>query len=489
MVHAEDVRDYLLQHQQIRSEEVAVKTSQKDELKEVDDIGGLLSPNCPIRFIITKQALQEGWDCSFAYVLVILTRPSSRTGLTQLVGRILRQPYAHKTHNPALDESYVFCFQRRGAELLTEIRKGFGIEGLSDLERRIVDDSDDSGVARIGVPKRQRERFRDATRDLVLPAFMLRESGNWRPVHYETDLLSRIPWSSIDVSPLFDLALDDTPPGGLDFRVGLDSEAMDISLNGGATEGPELDHALAAHHLLDLVPNPWRGSELVRRVLGELLQRHPSQRVRTNFVYVLEELRRHLDRERDRMARGVFHRMLEGSEMRFIVVADDLGFNRLPRAMGSSTVRQANREDGGQYLLNLFDRTDEDDLNGLENRVATYLDQQERLFFWYRNRARKDYYVQGWKRGRIYADFILTLKPDEPNADDAFHRVFVVETKGLHLEQASDTSYKRSVFDLCNEHAKRADWADFVPAMRGKSTQFEVVDEAEWHQRLAALVG
>ena len=85
--------------------------------------------------------------------------------------------------------------------------------------------------------------------------------------------------------------------------------------------------------------------------------------------------------------------------------------------------------------------------------MATYLDRQERLFFWYRNRARKDYYVQGWKRGRIYADFVVTLRPDEPETDDAFHRVYVLETKGMHLKHAADTEYKRSVFDLCSEHA------------------------------------
>ena len=52
-----------------RQEHIAVKTSSTDELKEVDDVGGLMSRDCPIRFIITKQALQEGWDCPFAYVL------------------------------------------------------------------------------------------------------------------------------------------------------------------------------------------------------------------------------------------------------------------------------------------------------------------------------------------------------------------------------------------------------------------------------------
>ena len=174
--------------------------------------------------------------------------------------------------------------------------------------------------------------------------------------------------------------------------------------------------------------------------------------------------------------------------MRFLVVMDDLKLNRLPRTIDTTMGKQANREDGGQYLLNLFGRTNEDELNGLENKVATYLDRQERLFFWYRNRARKDYYVQGWKRGRIYADFIFTLKPDEPDAGDAYHQVFVVETKGIHIKQSADTAYKRSVFDICTEHASKKDWAELAPAMRAKVVRFEIVDEDEWEQRLNAML-
>ena len=96
--------------------------------------------------------------------------------------------------------------------------------------------------------------------------------------------------------------------------------------------------------------------------------------------------------------------------------------------------------------------------------------------------------MQGWKRGKIYADFMFTLKPDDPDAADPFHRVFVVETKGLHLKEAADTEYKRSVFDICSRHATRRDWADFVPAMRARAMRFEVVDEAEWQRRLTALL-
>ena len=83
-IHSNDVRDELI-HGGIPAEYIAIKTSEEDELKDIDDIGGLMSRDCPIRYIITKQALQEGWDCAFAYVLSVLDKTNSRVALTQLV--------------------------------------------------------------------------------------------------------------------------------------------------------------------------------------------------------------------------------------------------------------------------------------------------------------------------------------------------------------------------------------------------------------------
>ena len=426
-----------------------------------------------------------------------------RCPLTQLVGRILRQPYARKTRVPWLDECYVFCFQRRGADLLEEVRKGFGLEGLYGLEGKIVTDPEERPARPSGtVTLKQRERYRKAARDLVLPAFMIKDGREWRPVHYEADILSRVPWDEVDVGPLFDLPLGGGVPGDVELRAGLDDELLldDPEASAAWTPAPgeglppsgssagEIDYYFAASHLLDAMPNPWRGHEAARRVFGALLERHPRERVAGNYVFILEELRKRLEGERDRLSRRVFEEMLAAGTMRFLVVMDDLRLNCLPRTIDTTIGKQANREDGGQYLLNLFERTNEDELNGLENKVATYLDRQERLFFWYRNRARKDYYLQGWKRGRIYADFIFTLRPDEANADDEYHQVFVMETKGIHIKQSADTDYKRSVFDICTEHASKKDWAKFVPAMRNKVMRFEIVDEDEWEQRLNAML-
>ena len=502
-IHTDDVREYLLQHPGIGPEYIAVKTSAKDELKEVDDVGGLLSRDCQIRFIITKQALQEGWDCPFAYVLTILTNPMSKTGITQLVGRILRQPYACKTGVPLLDESYVFCFSRRGNELLKEVRKGFGLEGLQGLEGRVVSDS---GPARPTekLSTRQRERYRAAAGDLVLPAFMIRDVDGWRLVHYEADILARLPWDDIDLSALDDLTLDERRGGDVLLRTNLTEGGpvpepeMANSSDTGSVESPDdvdsdngghpVDYFFAASHLLDLVPNPWRGRDLARCAFEAMLERYPAKRVTANHVFVLEELRRQVERERDRLSREVFRDLLESGRMRFLVIAEDLQSHRLPAKIEVPKTKQANREDGSPYQRNLFDVTTEDDLNQFENKVATYLDQQARLFFWYRNRARKDYFVQGWKPRRIYADFVVALSDDEAEADDGFHQVFVVETKGVHLKGAEDTEYKRSVFDICSEHARKADWAEFAPAMRSKAMLFEVVDEDEWQARLNGML-
>lgn len=62
-----------------------------------------------------------------------------------------------------------------------------------------------------------------------------------------------------------------------------------------------------------------------------------------NFVFVVEELRKRLQAERDRLAEGVFHELLKCDEMRFMVVADDLGFDRLPKKLKSRREKNARR--------------------------------------------------------------------------------------------------------------------------------------------------
>jgi type III restriction enzyme len=503
LIHADDAKEYLLKHPGITADQIAIKTAQTDELKEVDNVGGLLACDCQIRYIITKQALQEGWDCSFAYVLTILTNPASQNALTQLVGRILRQPYARKTGNQWLDESYVFCFQRRGKELLQEVRKGFGQEGLGDLASRVVTGKQENELGP-ELTIHVRERFKKAAQHLVLPAFMIRDGREWRPVHYEPDILARVPWGDVNPSSLYELALAEQPDRGIGYRVGLDERIMtaDPEESGERLETGEadLDYAFAASHLLDVMPNPWRGNELARKVFSKLLARFDRKIVVQNFVLVLEEMHRELAKQRDHLAREVFEEMLAKGTMRFMVFADSLepdGFNRLPQTL---TLREkeprAVKENNLQYELSLFEQMPERGFSsGLEQSVATFLEDQAPLYFWHRNRSRADYFVQGWKKNRIYSDFIFTASDPGEKGSASFNRVFVLETKGRHLagvrdadDELTDTGYKRDVFTLCTDLSKEKKWSDLVPFMQNKTMRFEVVDEDGWKARLNQLL-
>ncbi len=487
LIHAEDVREYLI-GQGVPKDWIAVKSSETDELKDHDDVGGLMVRDCPVRYIITKQALQEGWDCSFAYVLTILTNPHSKTAMTQLVGRILRQPYARKTHIPALDESYVYCFQR--TKLLDEVREGFKREGLEEMAGRIVKDAADLLPAELKdvVPRKQ---FKDAAANMVLPAFVMRDGKDWRLVSYEADILSRVRWDEADVTPLYKLELSLEEKRDVELRTGLEVEltgfakrVRDEVAAGGAVQ---FDFAYAAGHLLDVVPNPWIGYEFVERVFGKLLTKWKGKEsvVANNLVFILEELRKRLETERDRLAETAFNEMLDKDELRFIVVVRDLGMHRLPKKMQlpKSAVR-ATRLDGSQFEMNLFDPVPDDAMNSLEREVASFLDEQSHLYFWYRNIPHYGYYVQGWQKSRIYADFIFTLHGGDKSD---FRKVFVLETKGLHLKN-ENTAYKQSVFALCNKHAKKKTWNDLVPAMRDKEISYEVVFQDEWEQKLNVLL-
>lgn len=108
------VRTELTENHRIPEEEVVVATGEEKGLEKInaDYEGGILSEKCPVNFVITQQALAEGWDCPFAYVLVSMAEVHSSTAVEQLLGRILRQPGAKHRANEALNRSYAFVVSR-----------------------------------------------------------------------------------------------------------------------------------------------------------------------------------------------------------------------------------------------------------------------------------------------------------------------------------------------------------------------------------------
>lgn len=119
----------------IPAEQIAIKTAEVNELKNID----LLRADCPIRYIITVNALKEGWDCPFAYILASLANKTSQVDVEQILGRILRQPHTRNHLQPALNMSYVLTSSSDFKTTLDGIIRGLNSAGFSNHDCRVVE--------------------------------------------------------------------------------------------------------------------------------------------------------------------------------------------------------------------------------------------------------------------------------------------------------------------------------------------------------------
>lgn len=117
----------------IPADQIAIRTADVNELKNTD----LMSPNCQIRYIITVNALKEGWDCPFAYILASLANKTSQVDVEQILGRILRLPHTSQHSQNALNMSYVLTSSSDFNNTVEQIVKGLNSAGFSDKDYRI----------------------------------------------------------------------------------------------------------------------------------------------------------------------------------------------------------------------------------------------------------------------------------------------------------------------------------------------------------------
>jgi type III restriction enzyme len=480
-IHAEDVKEYLIKQCGVTENEIAIKSSEKDDIEGID----LLSRDCEIRYIITKQALQEGWDCAFAYILTILTNPASQLSITQLVGRILRQYKAHKTKVKDLDESYVFCHRPKAGILLENIKKGFEVEGLGDLASRVTVKEGDSVLEDATKEKtvRYRDKFKIFEGRIYLPKFVIQEMSGWRDVNYDMDILSRIDWNDVDLSEIKSIVLGDVATQDQEIAVGLSENVTELIKEKGRLTrhgGLKLDYVLMTRQLLDIIPNPWIAHDIGNEILDALLKKNSKEKVTNNLAFIIEETRKHLIDERDRLSEKIFRDLIEKKKLWFFLLADKGGYELPPSISVKKSSKKLIRDDHSEVQRSLFDYIPEEEFNQMEKSIAIYLDEQEKLLWWYRNLSRQDYYIQGWRKNKIYPDFIFT-KTDDTGRD--FSTVYVVETKGVHLKEFEDTKYKRNVFKFCNDLGKKVEWKELNKEF-SKGIEFQVIDEKEWQRRI-----
>ncbi|MCZ2129006.1 MAG: DEAD/DEAH box helicase family protein [Bacteroidia bacterium] len=480
-IHAEDAKEYLMKKCNIPEKHIAIKSSEKDDIEGIN----LFAKDCDIRYIITKQALQEGWDCSFAYILCILTNPQSATGITQLVGRILRQPNARKTKVKELDECYIYTYKPNAATLVREIKNGLESEGLGDIAGRLVNDEGGGGENNLKDKETNyRPGFKKFDGKIYLPKFVIQEKESWRDIIFEADILNGIDWSKIDIKEIGEKTLSDKQTKEQELTLGLSKEEKQLLQETGRLETKgtlEIDEAFLARQLSDVVPNPWVAFDLGKEALQILSKKYDKETIAANFVFIIEELKKILDKEKNRLAEDVFRKLLDKKKLFFFLIQEK-GHHLLPSHIKVKSNRQLVRSDNSPIQKSLFDYVPDEDLNETEKTVAIYLDEQEQLLWWYRNRVRKDFHIQGWQRNKIYPDFIAA-KSSKTKKDD-YETVYVLETKGVHLKENDDTRYKKNVFALCNELGAKKAWKELFDEFPDHNFEFQVVYEDEWQNEI-----
>ena len=348
-IHADDARHWLLTSG-FDEAEVAIKTAEQNDLRQPEN-QDLLSPTNRVRAIITKQALQEGWDCPFAYVLCALAANSNLKAMTQLVGRILRQPGAIKTEVSALDECHVITHRTDTATVVEAIKSGLEKDGLGDLFLQVSQD-DMSGTGAVARKIDRRPAF--ASTEIYLPKVIIVNGGEARDLDYETDVLSSIDWRGFD-------------PKGIAVRIPENAQAAESQLqrikladNGDelfvgetvaeSSETLTFDPSHAVRMISDIVANPFVGREIVGNLLAELrIRGFDDAKLGKLANLIIEELRKGLDSKRTARAEALFKAEVVAGRIQFRLRLDSRNW-RMPFSMDTmepENARQLLSKTGG----------------------------------------------------------------------------------------------------------------------------------------------
>jgi len=448
-VHALDAKEYL-KTLGLADYEIAIKTAEVNELRDEQN-EDLLSPTNRLRVIITKQALQEGWDCPFAYVLCSLSASRNLSAMTQLVGRVLRQPHAKKTGVPSLDECYVYCHHVATGSVVDGIKAGLESDGMSDISSKIRVGGGKGGGAGKALVLSRRKKFK--TLRIFLPKVLWTGIGGIRELDFDSDVLSKVDWAQADVETIGDgIAPGTHSVSSQNVRLGLDvlTDAGRSSVSPiVVSDATSFDAVYATRTIVDLIGNPWVARRLVQRLLDRLKTRgFDEAEIGKASAYVIDELRKGLDTELDRMAETIFKNLVKSGAVQFRLRTDAVNWE-IPSAIPMVQPARPKllfRPDGKPVQKSLFEPMYDADFTSLEAEFACYMDEESALTWWFRNVARTSYGLQGWRKHRVYPDFILGLQKVAGS-----RHLFVIETKGDQLA-GLDTPYKTALLDYLTKN-------------------------------------
>ena len=495
LVHSEDVKEYLIERLNVAAQAIAIKSSEKDDIEGID----LLDEGCPVEWIITKSALQEGWDCPFAYILVSLNNTAKRQSMTQLVGRVLRQPDVTRTAFDELNESYVYCLRKRAQDITREVKAALEKEGYEGEAAAIVDRSGESA----GGPAKRKIAFRPEflghyrapfEGKIYLPRFCVKNGRKEAErLDYYRHLIGRIDVGQLNYASVdWDLAADLAAAKDLFYRISLEQDAIERVREQAATclESDEQVKAWLVANLPFTYFSYKQLREIVRQVIGRLyaINRELSGQLALVKFLIREKIAGFIQRETDLQTEAAFKALFDSKKLTFYLECIECRFE-IPASVEIRATHQLAHDNGDLTRKSLYDFM-ADDLNEYEKSVALFLDKHPQVLWWYRNLVGpQNFAIQGYRRHPIYPDFVVQEEKDQKPVA----RVLVLESKGKHLKGNEDTNYKRRVANYFEGAGRRVSWQQLGEEFAEHTFRFQVLDEGEyvdrsWRQELDRLL-
>src|SRR5665213_2740328 len=491
LIHSEQIKEYLIQRLGVNETEIAIKTSEKDDIEGID----LLAEGCRINWIITKAALQEGWDCPFAYILVSLNNTGSAQSMTQLIGRVLRQPFAEKTDHFELNESYVYCLRQRADIIAKDVKKALEKEGYEEGDGSVLDKSGDPKTAPRQTSFFRREfqgLYRPFHGKIYLPRFCVREGKDYEGLDYFRHLISQVDVDQFRYDQL-KWDLDDEMDKAKDFyyRATLGQGGLDAV---GQQEGSyyEADDVVRAW-LVASLPYDYFSFKQLRRVVakvaGQLCKTNAQLESRLGLVKftLRNKCCEFIERETNRLAEAAFDRLYEDGRLCFYLECVECRF-QIPSSIEIRTLGRLRHHDDSDVEKSLFDYAERAGFNQYEAEVALVLDKHPEVLWWYQNKVGRDSFaIQGFHQNRIHPDFVVQNGEDQKPVA----RVVVVESKGQHLGGNPDTKYKEKIASRFSEIGKTVSWQKLGAGFDQHQFRFQILDEGSyenWRVELNKLI-
>jgi len=470
-VHSEDVREYL-QDIGVPKDQIKVKSSALNEIKEEK----LLSSDSDVRYIITKEALSEGWDCSFAYILGIIPNSQSNTSMTQLIGRILRQPYASKTGIRELDESYVYFNEGDTQQVLQKIKQGFEDEGLGDLITGILPNGGNNEITN---PPRQvsikQSILKNNPESLYLPQWTIKDGIGYRKLVYEIDIKPRIDWQK----PNYTKWLEETLIPSIGKLSNLPQEII-YGLEGvvdkrdsSETLMQGFDVQYITRRVSEIIENPFIAYEITQNIVSDFISRKSKEILDKQSGFIANEFVKYLELYKNEQETIIFDQLVNDNILTLSLSSDPkIGFE-LPRKDWLIP-----SEFDMPYKNSLYEKVDVKSLNSLEKQIAEIIDNQPHVLWWTRNKVGRSWYaIQGWQKNKVRPDFIVARKTE----DNALEIVYVLESKGEQLLGNKDTQYKKNLFTVMNNQKERIEQiqTQTIKYKLNDKFQFEFVEQRQ----------